>query len=147
MPAAQSGGDRNTGWERRWTAALLGMAGAITLLIWLCAYVVYTGEYALVTEFGKPVQVVTAPGLRFKLPYQSVRSLDARLFAYTPSSTEFLTLEKTPVVAGSTVFWRISDPKRFFQTVFDRSGAESRLGDIVFSELGAAVGRNPLAAF
>ena len=147
MPAAQGDGDRNTGRERKRIAAALGVAGALALLVWLCSYTVYTGEYALVTEFGKPVKVVTTPGLRFKLPYRNVRSLDARLFAYTPAATEFLTLEKTPVIAGSTVLWRISDPKKVFQTVFDRAGAESRLGDILFSELGAAVGRNPLLAF
>jgi membrane protease subunit HflC len=147
MPAARSNGDRDTGRRGRWKAAGLAMAGVIAVLVWLCSYVVDTGEYALVTEFGKPVQVVTAPGLRFKFPYQSVRTLDARLFAYAPASTEFLTLEKTPVVAASTVLWRISDPKKFFQTVFDRAGAESRLGDILFSELGAAVGGNPLPAF
>ncbi len=145
MPAAHSGGDRNTGRPRRWKAAGLAAAGAAAVLFWLCSYTVYTGEYALVTEFGKPVQVVTTPGLRFKFPYQSVRTFDARLFAYAPASTEFLTLEKTPVVAASTMLWRISDPKKFFQTVFDRAGAESRLGDILFAELGAAVGRNPLA--
>jgi membrane protease subunit HflC len=33
------------------------------------------------------------------------------------------------------------------QTVFDRSGAESRLADLLFAELGAALGAAPLAAF
>ena len=85
-----------------------------------------TGNYALVIEFGNPVQVVTTPGLGFKYPYQSVRTFDRRLFAFSAASTEFLTLEKTPVVAASTILWRISDPKKFFQTVFDRAGAESQ---------------------
>ena len=93
------------------------------------------------------MQVVTTPGLGFKYPHQSVRAFDGRLFAFSEASTEFLTLEKTPVVAASTILWRISDPKKFFQTVFDRTGAESRLGDILFSELGAAIGRSPLVAF
>ncbi|HXX12514.1 MAG TPA: protease modulator HflC [Burkholderiales bacterium] len=126
---------------------LAGVATVLATAALLCCFAVDTGEYALVTEFGRPVQVVTTPGLRFKLPYQSVRALDSRLFAYTPPSTEFLTVEKTPVVAASTILWRVSDPKRFFQTVFDRAGAESRLGDILFAELGAAIGRSPLAAF
>jgi membrane protease subunit HflC len=31
--------------------------------------------------------------------------------------------------------------------VFDRTGAESRLGDVLFAELGAAIGRSPLTGF
>jgi membrane protease subunit HflC len=144
---ADGSGDRWTGRRRLRTVLALAAAGVVATLVRLCFYQVDTGEYALVTEFGKPVEVVTTPGLGVKLPYHSVRTFDSRLFAYTAASTEFLTLEKTPVVAASTIFWRISDPKQFFQTVFDRAGAESRLGDILFAELGAAIGGSPLTAF
>jgi len=135
------------GRHRRLAAiALAGAAGAV-LVGRLCLFGVGAAQYALVTEFGKPVQVIATPGLGFKLPYQSVRTFDRRLFVYTPPASEFLTLEKTPVVAASTIVWRIADPRKFFETVFDRSGAQSRLGDILFAELGAAIGRSPLAAF
>lgn len=147
MAGVDGSGMQSTTRRRMRIAVALGIAGIIAAMAKLCFFTVETGEYALVTEFGKPVQVITAPGLGFKYPYQSVRTFDSRLFAYTPASTEFLTLEKTPVVAASTVLWRVSDPKKFFQTVFDRAGAESRLGDILFAELGAAVGRSPLVAF
>jgi modulator of FtsH protease HflC len=113
----------------------------------LCFFTVDSAEYAIVTDFGKPTQVIKAPGLGFKYPYQSVRTFDRRLYVYASPSSEFLTLEKTPVVAAGTVVWRVADPRKFLETVFDRTGAESRLGDILFAELGAAVGRNPLTAF
>jgi len=146
--AGVDGSDKQSTTRRRTRIAVaLGVAGIIAAMAKLCFFTVETGEHALVTEFGKPVQVVTLPGLGFKYPYQNVRTFDSRLFAYTPASTEFLTLEKTPVVAASTILWRVSDPKQFFQTVFDRAGAESRLGDILFAELGAAIGANPLVAF
>lgn len=134
---------------RLWRRAALALVIACVIAAGakLCFFTVDTGEAALVTEFGKPVQVLTSAGLRFKLPYQSVRSFDSRLFVYTPAASEFLTVEKTPVVAAGTILWRIADPEKYFQTVFDRSGAESRLGDILFAELGAAIGRNPLSAF
>lgn len=147
MAGVDGSGKESSTRRRMRIAVVLGTAGIIAAMAKLCCFTVETGEYALVTEFGKPVQVITAPGLGFKYPYQSVRTFDSRLFAYTPPSTEFLTLEKTPVVAASTVLWRVSDPKQFFQTVFDRAGAESRLGDILFAELGAAIGRSPLVAF
>jgi membrane protease subunit HflC len=110
-------------------------------------FVVDAGQYAIVTDFGKPTQVITSPGLGFRRLYESVRTFDRRLFVYASPAAEFLTMEKTQVVAAGTVLWRVAEPRRFFETVFDRTGAESRLGDILFAELGAAIGRNPLAAF
>ena len=147
MAATESAGNRWTGRGRLLVALAVAAAGLLLVLARLSCYTVEAGEYAVVTDFGKPVKVITAPGLGFKYPYQSVRTFDARMFAYAPAASEFLTLEKTPVVAAGTILWRISDPKKFFITVFDRAGAESRLGDVLFAEMGAAVGRNPLASF
>ena len=113
----------------------------------LCFFTVDSADYAIVTDFGKPTQVITEPGLGFKHPLQSVRTFDHRLFVYAAPPSEFLTLEKTPVVASGTILWRVGDPKRFFETVADRRSAESRLGDILAAELGAAIGNNGLVAF
>ena len=110
-------------------------------------FVVDTTDYAIVTAFGKPTQVITSPGLGFRGAYESLRTLDRRLFVYVSPPAEFLTLEKTQVIAAGTVLWRVADPRKFFETVFDRTGAESRLGDVLFAELGAAIGRNPLTGF
>ena len=128
-------------------AALIGVLALMAGVSRLCVFVVDGTEYAIVTDFGKPTQVISSAGLGFKFPYQSVRTIDRRLFVYASPSSEFLTSEKTPVVAAGTVLWRVDDPKRYFETVFDRAGAESRLGDILFAELGATLGRNPLTAF
>jgi membrane protease subunit HflC len=147
MAATDGAGNRWSGRRRLFLAVALAAAGGLLLVARLSCYTVEAGEYAVITDFGKPVKVVTTPGLGFKYPYQSVRTFDARLFAFAPAASEFLTLEKTPVVAAGTILWRIGDPQKFFVTVFDRSGAESRLGDVLFAEMGAAVGRNPLAAF
>ena len=129
--------------------AILGAAGVLGALVatTLCLFAVGDGERAVVTSFGRPVQIVTTPGLGVKLPYESVTKFDGRLFVYQPPLSEFLTLEKTAVTAAGAVMWRIAEPKRFFETVLNKAGAESRLGDILSAELGAAIGRSPLAAF
>ncbi len=124
--------------------AALGLVAAVGSL---CFFTVDSADYAIVTDFGKPTQVITAPGLGFKHPLQSVRTFDHRLFVYAAPPSEFLTLEKTPVVASGTILWRVADPKRYFETVVDRRSAESRLGDILSAELGATIGSNPLVAF
>ena len=59
--------------------AILALAAVGMLVAKLCFFKVETGQYAVVTEFGDPVQVVTTPGLGIKYPYQSVRRFDARL--------------------------------------------------------------------
>jgi modulator of FtsH protease HflC len=130
---------------RRLVLPALVAIGALAVL--LCFFRVETGEYAVVTEFGDPVQVVTEPGLGIKYPYQSVRKFDARLYVYAPPLSEFLTRDKTAVVASGVILWRVEEPRKYFETVFSRTGAESRLSDILFAELGAAIGRSSLDAF
>ena len=127
--------------------ALILALAAVVVLSKPLPFVVDTTDYAIVTAFGKPTQVITSPGLGFRSAYESLRTLDRRLFVYASPPAEFLTLEKTQVIAAGTVLWRVADPRKFFETVFDRTGAESRLGDVLFAELGAAIGRNPLTGF
>src|ERR1041385_7269586 len=99
--AATAGRGNRWSSRRRWLFAVAAAgAGALIVLARLSCYTVEAGEYAVITDFGKPVKVVTTPGLGFKYPYQSVRTFDARLFAFSPAPSEFLTLEKTPVVAA-----------------------------------------------
>jgi len=123
-------------------AAAVGFA-----LAWTSLFTVATSEYAVVTDFGEPVQVITTPGLRTKAPYQSVARFDKRLFVHVPAAGGYLTREKTAVVASAAILWRIADPMKFFETVFDRVRAESRLSDILSGELVAAIGAASLDAF
>jgi membrane protease subunit HflC len=126
--------------------AILGLALGLASL---CLFTVGEGEFAVVTQFGRPVRVESTPGLKLKLPapFQTVTRFDRRLFALVPAPREFLTLGKQNVVATGFILWRVHDPEKFMQTVFDRVGAESRLADILFAELGAALGGAPFAAF
>jgi modulator of FtsH protease HflC len=50
-------------------------AAAATALIPLCLFTVDTAEYAVVTQFGEPVQVLREPGLGVKLPTRASTSL------------------------------------------------------------------------
>jgi membrane protease subunit HflC len=136
--------------------AALGLTRGVTFLAIvglglasLCLFTVGEGEFAVVTQFGRPVRVESTAGLKLKLPapFQTIARFDGRLFALVPPPREFLTLGKQNVVATGFILWRVHDPAKFMQTVFDRVGAESRLGDILFAELGAALGGAPFAAF
>src|SRR5438552_16864921 len=112
-------------WPHRRALAAIAALGLVAAVGSLCFFTVDSADYSIVTDFGKPTQVVTAPGLGFKHPLQSVWTFVRRLYVYTAPPSEFLTVEKTPVLASATILWRLADPKRYFETVIDRRGAES----------------------
>ncbi len=122
----------------------VGAAAALLLLIWLTFFPVRETEFALITQFGRPVRTITAAGLQAKWFFQSVTYFDRRLRIYDPRPSEFLTRDKKNLVIESYVAWRIRDPKRFIETVGDPASAEMRLHDIVWSGLSASLGNHDL---
>jgi len=119
----------------------LWITGAFALLlVYLSFYSVRETEFALVTQFGRPVRTVAEAGLHVKWPFQSILWFDKRLRIYNPRPSEFLTRDKKNLVIENYVAWRIDDPNRFVQTVGDTSAAEMRLHDIIWSGLSATLG-------
>lgn len=104
-------------------------------------------EAAIVTQFGEPVRVITEPGLYAKLPdpLQSVVRVNTQLQLYNLPQTEFLTADKKNIVVETYATWQVTDPLAFLKTVRDPIGAETRLADIIASELGASLGQVELA--
>src|ERR1700723_3185568 len=120
-------------------AALLGV-----LLASLSLYPVSETQFALITQFGRPVRTVTQAGLHAKWFFQTALRFDRRLRIYNPRPSEFLTRDKKNLVIENYVAWRIEDPGRFVQSVGDTSAAEMRLHDIIWSGLSAALGTESL---
>jgi membrane protease subunit HflC len=118
--------------------------GVALLLVYLSFYIVRETEFALVTQFGRPVRTVANAGLHVKWPFQSILWFDKRLRIYNPRPSEFLTRDKKNLVIDNYVAWRIDDPNRFVQSVGDTAAAEMRLHDIIWSGLSAALGTQDL---
>jgi modulator of FtsH protease HflC len=114
------------------------------IIVYLAVYSVKETEFALITQFGRPISTVTQPGLHIKWPFQAATYFDRRLRIYNPRPSEFLTRDKKNIVIDNYVAWKIEDPNRFIQTVGDPVSAEMRLHDIVWSGLSAALGTHDL---
>jgi membrane protease subunit HflC len=110
------------------------------------AFTIDETQYAIVTQFGKPVRTIASAGLKLKWPWQSLLTFEKRLMVYNPRPSEFLTRDKKNVVVDNYVCWRIADPNRFLQTVNDLTGAEMRLHDTVWAAAAAAIGNTDLSA-
>jgi membrane protease subunit HflC len=112
----------------------------VIVLGWLSVFTLPETEFAIVTQFGRPVRTIADAGLHAKPPYQSVLRFDRRLRIYNPRPSEFLTKDKKNLVIENYVCWRIQNPERFVQTIGDSTAAEMRLHDVVWSGLAAALG-------
>ena len=118
---------------------IAALAGGL-LLVHLTFYTTRETEFALITQFGRPVRTVVNAGLHVKWPFQSILRFDRRLRVYDPRPSEFLTRDKKNLVIENYVAWRIEDPDLFVKSVGDTASAETRLHDIIWSGLSAALG-------
>src|SRR5260370_25646740 len=128
--------------EKKYRYALLSVAALI--LGYRTFFTVNETEFALVTQFGRPLYSVGIAGLHLKWAFQSATAFDRRLRVYNPRPSEFLTRDKKNIVVDSYVAWKIQEPDRFLQTVGGPVAAEMRLHDIVCSGLSAALGSHDL---
>ena len=83
-------------------------------------FVVDQRQFGVVYALGQIKEVITEPGLNFKLPppFQNVSYIDKRLLTLETSDTEpMLTAEKQRVVIDWYVRWRISEPSEYIRNV------------------------------
>lgn len=129
------------------------LLGALAIALALAAIassiiVVDETEHVVVTQFGRPVAVISDAGLHLKLPapIQRVTRLDKRILFSQLQPTELLTADKKNIVVSSYVAWRIADPLKYLTTLRSRDFAEARLASLVQSELGSTLGSQPFSS-
>ncbi len=104
---------------------------------------VWETEQVVVTKFGKPVRIADQPGLHFRIPFvHKLRVFERRLLDYDSAPTEVLTQDKKTLYVDNYAKWRIADPLKVLQTVQNETGAQMRLGDIIYSEIRTELGRH-----
>ncbi|MES2877011.1 MAG: protease modulator HflC [Pseudomonadota bacterium] len=97
------------------SSLLVALALASSML-----FVVDQRQFGVVYALGQIKEVITEPGLNFKLPppFQNVSYIDKRLLTLETSDTEpMLTAEKQRVVIDWYVRWRISEPSQYIRNV------------------------------
>ena len=111
---------------------------SIVLLLALASsmlFVVDQRQFGVVYALGQIKEVITEPGLNFKLPppLQNVTYIDKRLLTLDSSDTEpMLTAEKQRVVIDWYVRWRISEPSEYIRNVgMDENAGALQLNRVV----------------
>ncbi|MBI2724703.1 MAG: protease modulator HflC [Polaromonas sp.] len=98
-------------------------------------FVVDQRQFGVVYALGQIKDVVTEPGLHFKLPppFQNVSYIDKRLLTLDSVDAEaMLTLEKQRVVIDWYVRWRVTQPTEYIRNVgLDEKAGASQLNRVV----------------
>ena len=113
------------------------VAGALIALMLAAStlFVVDQRQVGVVYALGEIKEVISDPGLHFKLPppFQNVVFLDRRVQTLdSPESRPIFTAEKKSLVIDWLVKWRISEPRQFIRNNgVDFRNLESRLSPVV----------------
>jgi membrane protease subunit HflC len=114
------------------------VAGTLVVLMILFStlFIVDQRQFAVIYSLGEIKEVVTQPGLKFKLPppLQNVVFLDRRIQTLdSPSETRpIFTAEKKSLVIDWLIKWRITDARQFIRNnTADLHNLEIRLSPIV----------------
>jgi membrane protease subunit HflC len=127
----------------------------IVVLIIFIAFLTFTGAFfvvnetkqAIVLQFGEPRQVISEPGLQFKIPFiQDAVFLDSRMLNLDPQPEEMILSDQKRIIVDSFARYRIVDPLKFFQTVRNEATFSDRFGRIINAAVRGVIAQYPLSS-
>ena len=120
---------------------LAAVAAVSLIVLYNSVFTVHQAAQALVLQFGKPVDVVTEPGLHFKIPFvQDVALFDRRVLEFDAPKEEIIASDQKRLVVDAFTRYRIVNPLKFFQTVNNEAVVRTRLAAIINASIRQALG-------
>jgi modulator of FtsH protease HflC len=125
------------------------VAGIVTLIVlFVIAVIAYSSlftvqqtEQALVVRFGRPVDIVTEPGLHFKAPFtDSVIPIDKRILDLENPSQEVIASDQKRLVVDAFARYRIKSPLKFYQSIGSIQAANLQLTTLLNAALRRVLG-------
>ncbi len=126
----------------KYAAAAAALIVSAVLIVYISSFTVSEREHVVLTQFGKPARTITRAGLNWKRPglLETVNRIDRRVHTFTTQPIQLLLGDKNPIVLTCYICWKVSDPLLFFQSLVSTDVAVQKLGDMVNSQLGNALG-------
>jgi len=127
------------------------VVGALVLLAILfvaCTHILRQGAAVIISRLGRPVTVVSQPGLHWKLPWpiDVAAELDLRRRSFETRHTEMLTRDKKNIILLSYAVWQVDDPLLFYQSIGETRRADEKLDGLITNAKIGVLGKYPLSA-
>ena len=119
--------------------------GVIILVIVIMGplYIINEGEQAVIVQFGRITNVVSDAGLHVKIPFiDEVVRYPKKILAWNGEQKGIPTREKQYIMVDVTARWKISDPKKFYESIGTINRAYEKLGEVIDSEVKTVVVEN-----
>lgn len=108
-------------------------------------YILVEGQQAVVTRFGKIIDVQNQSGLKLKMPLiDNVVYYPKKVLSWDGAAQRIPTKENQFIWVDTTARWRISDPARYYETVNTIDNGIARLNDILDSSVRTIISENYL---
>ena len=112
----------------------------VVVVGYMSLFTVQQTEQTIVLQFGKPVDVVTDPGLHFKAPWNSVINIDKRILDLENPSQEAIASDQKRLVVDAFARYRIKDALRFYQSIGSIQAANIQLTTLLNAALRRVLG-------
>ncbi|MCA1951141.1 MAG: protease modulator HflC [Treponema sp.] len=119
---------------------------AVLLIAVLVAGPFYTldeGEQAVIVRLGQIVEVKKDAGLHLKTPFlDDVIKYPKKIMSWDGEKQRIPTKENQFIWVDTIARWRISDPKKFYESIGNLESAYARLGDVIDSAVRTIIAEN-----
>jgi modulator of FtsH protease HflC len=125
--------------------AIVVAAVIVLVVAYGSLFTVYQTRQALVVRLGDPIRIITEPGLHVKVPIiDTVIPIDNRILDLENAAQEVFASDQRRLVIDAFARYRITDALRFYQTVSNIEGANSRLSSLLNAALRRVLGEATL---
>ncbi|MFP4521921.1 MAG: protease modulator HflC [Fibrobacterota bacterium] len=114
-------------------------------IIFSSAFILSETEQAVVTRLGKIVRTNRKPGLKFKVPFiERSQIYSKKILNIDETPDKINTMDKKYLLIDSFSKWKITDPKKFKNTLLTVENGALRINSIIQSDLREKLGRHSL---
>jgi modulator of FtsH protease HflC len=114
---------------------------ALVIVGYSSIFTVQQTQQALVVRLGRPVAVVSEPGLNFKAPFiDTVINIDKRILDLENPSQEVIASDQKRLVVDAFARYRIKNPLRFYQSIGSIQAANVQLTTLLNAALRRVLG-------
>jgi len=126
---------------RAFFAFILTLLGLGAVALYSSAFIVHQNEQALVLRFGEPRQVITTPGLKWKVPFvDTVDYFDKRILDLDTAEQELIAGDQQRLIVDAYARYKIIDSLKFYQNVRTEERVRQVVGPLVESEIRRVLG-------